>query len=119
MKYLRQLLIILAFVMVGELLSEWLNLPIPGNITGMLLLLAALLTNVLKLSHIEDVANFLLEHMALMFIPAGVGILTVMGYLESVWFWIVLISIISTLLVMIVTAHVVNLMIRVKEGSKS
>lgn len=112
MKFVRQLLIILFFVWIGEAISSGMNLSIPGNIMGMLLLLVALLSGKLKISYSEDVSDFLLKHMTLFFVPAGVGILTVLIYIKNVWAWIILISVISTLVVMIVTALVVSLLRR-------
>lgn len=115
MKIVRQLLIILLFVFIGESVSIFLKLPIPGNIMGMLLLLIALLTGILKLHQIETVADFLLEHMAVLFVPAGVGILTVMGDIEDVWAILLMISVVSTIVVMGATALVVSFMRKGRE----
>ena len=42
MKLFRQSIIILGIYLLGELISKGLNLPVPGNIIGMLLLLLLL-----------------------------------------------------------------------------
>ncbi len=115
MKIVRQLLIILLFVFIGESVSIFLHLPIPGNIMGMLFLLIALLTGLLKLPQIETAADFLLEHMAVLFIPAGVGILTVMGFIQDIWLFIVIISVVSTIVVMAATALIVNFLRKGRE----
>ena len=62
-KYLVQFGIIFLASFLGELLYTSLDIPIPGNILGMLLLLLFLLTGLLKLSMIEDVSNFMLNDM--------------------------------------------------------
>lgn len=51
----RGLVIIFGFLFIGETLSELFNLPIPGNVIGMVLLTFALLFNVIK---VEDVLEF-------------------------------------------------------------
>jgi holin-like protein len=48
---------------------------VTGSITGMLLLLIFLFTGILKQEQIAETADFLLNHMAFFFIPAGVGIM--------------------------------------------
>ena len=54
MKYIKQLLIILAFSFLGEALQAVIPLPIPAAIYGLVLLLIALCTGLLKPAHIAD-----------------------------------------------------------------
>jgi holin-like protein len=89
-----------------------LKIPIPGNILGMILLLIALLTGVVKMHQIEEISKFLLDHLTVFFIPAGVGLLSVTGMLKDTWFFILLISVFTTILVMSATALVVRLLRR-------
>ena len=73
--------VLLTMQFLGELLSRWLAMPIPGNVLGMGLLLFLLSTGVVRVEWLEEAAELLLSHMALFFIPAGVG---VMVYLDLV-----------------------------------
>lgn len=68
------LLILLGFQLLGELLVEWLDLPLPGPVAGMLLLLAALLTRQLWAQRVAPAADMLIRHLTLLFFPIGVGI---------------------------------------------
>ena len=52
MKILRQFVIILLISFLGELLKAALPLPVPASVWGLILMLAALKTGVLKLSHV-------------------------------------------------------------------
>ena len=79
MKYVRQFLIILLVTFLGEICRYLLPLPVPASIYGLLLLLAGLLTGVVKLEQVKDVSRFLIEIMPLMFIPASVGLLESWG----------------------------------------
>lgn len=103
MKLLKECLIILVIYFIGEFVSDTFNLSIPGNIIGMLLLLVLLLTKVVKVDQIETVSNFLLDHLAFFFLPAGVGLLTALGILRTEGIQLVVIAIVSTIVVMSVT----------------
>ncbi|MDF2590778.1 MAG: CidA/LrgA family protein [Clostridia bacterium] len=108
MKLLRQITIILLFVFLGELLNKFIGIPIPGSILGMVLLLVSLLTGIVKLKQIDEVSRFLLDHMAVLFVPAGVGLISVIGVVKDTWWILLLISISTTFLVMSVTGLVVK-----------
>lgn len=112
MKLVRQLLLILSFVFIGDFLYKVVHIPIPGNIIGMVLLLIALLTGIIKLESIEQISQFLLSHLAIFFIPASVGLLAVTGILKGSWYILLIISIVSTLVFMVTTAIVVNFLRR-------
>ena len=76
MKYLKQFLIILIISFIGEILKEILPLPIPASIYGMVILFVCLLTKVIKLEDVRETGKFLIEIMPVMFIPAGVGLMS-------------------------------------------
>ena len=52
-----------------------LELPVPGNLLGMLLLLALLLSGLLPLRYIEAGASLLTRHLAFFFVPITVGLM--------------------------------------------
>ena len=112
MKILRQVALLLLIVFIGDILNKVFRIPIPGNILGMILLLLALLTGIIKLHQIEEISKFLLDHLSFLFIPAGVGLLAVTGVLKDSWYILLLIAIITTILVMAVTALVVQFLRR-------
>ncbi|OGO79250.1 MAG: murein hydrolase transporter LrgA [Clostridiales bacterium GWB2_37_7] len=108
MKLLRQITIILSFAFLGEILNKLVGIPIPGNILGMFLLLLSLLTGIVKLQQIEETSRFLLDHMAVLFVPAGVGLISVIGIIKDTWWILLLIAVSTTFLVMSVTGLVVK-----------
>ena len=73
MKHVRQFCMILLFSFIGEFFRMVIPLPVPASVYGLVLLLAALLTGVIKLDQVEGAADFLIEIMPVMFIPAAVG----------------------------------------------
>ncbi len=118
MKLLRECLIILVIYFVGEFISSTFNLSIPGNIIGMILLLILLMTNVVKVEQIETVSNFLLDHLAFFFLPAGVGLITAVSILKADGIQLIVIAIVSTLVVMSVTVVSVEGFIKKAEKNK-
>lgn len=114
MKLLRELLIILVIYFAGEILTRFFNLPVPGNIMGMILLIILLSTNVVKLEMVDTVANFLLDHLAFFFIPAGVGLLTSVVVIKDSFIRLLIVCFISTIITIAVTAIVVEFMTKEK-----
>ena len=112
MKYLRQFAIILFVSLLGELLRP---LPIPASVYGLVLMLVALTTGMLKVHQVKAAADFLIEIMPVMFIPAGVGLLDSWPALRSVWIPVVLITLLTTIIVMAVTGQVAQKIIRKEE----
>lgn len=97
MKLFRQSIIIVGIYLMGELLSKNFKLPIPGNIIGMLLLFILLCTNIVKVTQIEDVSNFLLDHLAFFFIPAGVGLLNSFNIVKDNFLGLIIICLLTTI----------------------
>ncbi|AAK78590.1 holin-like protein [Clostridium acetobutylicum] len=113
MKYLKQLMIILSAYFLGVIIQLVFNLPIPGTVLGLILLFLALYTKIIKVEMIEDICDVLISHMSFFFVPAGVGLMTSFGILKGKWLKLMTIVIISTILVWIVTAYVVNFLRKV------
>ena len=120
MKYIIQFIIIIGFSFLGEMLHYIIPLPIPPSIYGIVLLFAALQRKWIKVKDIREVSTFLIAVMPVMFIPAGVGLLTAWGILKPVCVPIILITVITTVVVMIVTGRVTQAVIRMdrKKGQK-
>ena len=100
---LQGLVLLLVFQFVGEGLARLLALPIPGNVIGMALLLAALGAGWVKVEWLQEAAELLLAYMALFFVPAGVGVMLYFELISREWLPIVAGTIISTFVVMAVT----------------
>ena len=112
MKYLKQFMIILAFSFLGEVLHQVLPLPIPASVYGLVFMLAALMTGVLKLHQVKEASAFLIEIMPVMFIPAAAGLIDSWGILQPVIVPIGIITVVITVFVMAVTGLVTQGIIR-------
>jgi holin-like protein len=102
MQALRGFAWILVFQSLGELLSRGLNLPCPGPVVGMLLLLLALRWQVVR-APVGQCADFLLSHFSLLFVPVGVGVMTHLSLVSQYGLRMLLVIVLSTLVGLAVT----------------
>ena len=97
---LKGILIILAFLAMGEFVSWIMDHFVPGNVIGKVLLFVALQLRWVKGSTVGKVAELLTSNMAIMFLPAGVGLMVAYQMITANLVTIVLGTVISTLLVL-------------------
>lgn len=80
----------------------------PASIIGMILLFLCLAAGILKIEHIQEKADFLLENMAFFFIPAGVSIINYMDILKNAVVQLIIVCVVSTVITFAVTAYTVR-----------
>ena len=119
MKYMRQFGIIMGISFAGELLKFLIPLPIPASIYGLVIMFGALCTGILKLEHVEKTADFLVNIMPLMFIPAGVGLMKEWGALSEIWLPFAVTIVVTTVVVMAVTGRVTQWVMKKNSAFKS
>lgn len=110
MKVLRQFGTILIILLLGEGIRMSTGISIPGTVIGMVILFILLMTKVIKLENIDMISKFLLDHLAFLFVPAGVGLIASLDVIGGAWLPIMMIVIISTVLVVGVTGWTVQLL---------
>ncbi len=103
---------ILAISFIGEILKYFLPLPIPASIYGMMILFIGLLIGIIPLEAVKDVGKFLIEIMPVMFIPAGVGLMSSWVNLKPVLLPVSIITVVSIVTVMIATGRTSQWIIR-------
>ena len=115
MTYIHQFLIIMSISFIGELLSL-LPLPVPASVYGLLILLTCLFTGVIKLKDVEDVADWLILIMPVLFVPSAVSLMNVGDELLGDIVVIGVVLVVSTIVVMVTTGKVAQLIIERKEN---
>ena len=115
MKYLKQFLIILVISFIGEVLKALLPLPVPASIYGMVILFVCLVTGVIRLDAVKETGRFLIEIMPVMFIPAGVGLMSSWGVLRPMLLPVGVVTVVVLVAVMAVTGRVSQAVIRKKD----
>ncbi|MDP2018281.1 CidA/LrgA family protein, partial [Hydrogenophaga sp.] len=66
---------LLVFQLLGEALVLFTGVPMPGPVVGLALLLFTLVLRPSVLVAIKPTAQTLLQHLSLLFVPAGVGVM--------------------------------------------
>lgn len=102
--------LVLVLQLAGELMARWLGLPVPGPVIGMVLLFIGLSLRGEPPTALADLAHGLLRHLSLLFVPAGVGVISYIGLLADEWLAITLTLIASTLLAVVVTGVTLRLL---------
>lgn len=115
MKYLRQFLIIISVSCIGELLNYLIPLPIPASIYGLVIMLGLLISKRLQLAAVKETADFLINIMPVIFIPASVGLIAYWEQLQPFLLPVIVISVVSTVLVMVATGKTTDVILRIKE----
>lgn len=100
--YLLGLLILLAFLWMGDALTRALRLPLPGSVAGMLMMAGALRLRWIPERAVQPAAELLIRNMALLFVPAGVGVIAYAGLLRREWLPIAAAAGVSTVGVLLV-----------------
>lgn len=96
--------ILLSFQLLGLIVVTTCSLPVPAPVIGMLFLIVALMIYPPLLERTKQAANVFLSHLALLFVPAGVGLIDHAERIRGESLAILIALIVSTLLGMIVTA---------------
>jgi holin-like protein len=99
---------LLVYQCVGEILARWTGLPVPGPVIGMVLLFATLLAKNVAPESLQTTASGLLSHLSLLFVPAGVGVMSHFQRVASEWLPIAVALVVSTVLTLAVTALVMR-----------
>ena len=100
----------------AEVLARSLSLPFPGPVVGMLLLLWALRWPLVR-EPVSACAEALLQHLSLLFVPVGVGVMTHLGLVSAHGLRMLAVIVLSTLAGLAATALVLRALSRTDEDA--
>ncbi|MGN7938252.1 CidA/LrgA family holin-like protein [Virgibacillus sp. 6R] len=113
-----QIIFIHVFLFLGIAIKQFLDIPIPASMIGLVILLLCLFLRIVKLEWIEKGGNWLLAELLLFFIPSAVGIVNYDEILSLQGLESILLIGLSTFIVMAVTAYIADY-IQTRKGSVS
>ncbi len=102
--------VLLVFQLIGEITVRSLGLPLPGPVVGMLLLFIALRVRGSVPNSLQVTSAEILQHLSLLFVPAGVGVMVQFALIRQSWLPLLAIVGGSTLLTMAATAWTLQLL---------
>ncbi len=106
------LTVLLVYQLIGEVIVLFARLPVPGPVVGLLLLFLTLSIRGRLAEPLRDTANGILQHLSLLFVPAGVGVMVHFARVSGEWVPILTAVLISTALAIGVTALVMRALMR-------
>lgn len=106
------LTLLLVFQLIGEVIAKAFALPIPGPVIGMALLFVALMLRGGPGEDLRQTSGQLLQHLSLLFVPAGTGIVLYGERIAAEWLPLVVALFLSTFLAIAVTALVLRALTR-------
>ncbi len=106
------LTVLLVFQLVGEIIVQLAGLPIPGPVIGLLLLFLGLCVRGSLAEPLRDTANGILQHLSLLFVPAGVGVMVHFARVSGEWLPIIAAVLASTAIAIAVSALVMQALMR-------
>ncbi len=102
------LTLLIACQFVGEIAVHAAHLPVPGPVLGLLLMLGILTIQRGPRPAMRELSDNLLRNMALLFVPAGVGVVTQLDVLARNWLPVACALVVSTALGLLTTALVMQ-----------
>ncbi len=110
---LHALTVLLLCQFAGEMISSATGIPVPGPVLGLvILLLLQILLRGRVVRVVQSTSEVLLQNLALLFVPAGVGVIDHLDILARNWLPVVVSIAVSTLLGLAVTAWVMQRLLR-------
>lgn len=109
---IRAAALLLGLHFAGEILVQITGLPLPGPVVGLLLLLSLLIWRGGPGEDLSRTADGLLSVLALLFVPAGVGVIAHLALIGTAWPGIVLALTAGPALVLAVTGWTVQRLLR-------
>jgi holin-like protein len=112
------LTVLLLYQLLGEVLVHLLALPVPGPVVGMLALFLTLLARGDLPAPLRETANGILQHLSLLFVPAGTGVMVHFARVSGEWLPLVAALLASTALAIAAAALTMRALMRFGAGEK-
>lgn len=106
------LTVLLLYQLLGEVLVHLLALPVPGPVVGMLALFLSLMARGSLPAQLRETANGLLQHLSLLFVPAGTGVMVHFARVSGEWLPLVVALLVSTALAIAAAALTMRALMR-------
>ena len=107
-----QFFVIFGCLALGEVIVWATGIKLPSSIIGMLILTLLLKLGWVKLGWVERLSQLLIFNLGFFFVPPGVALILYLNVIKENWLSIMMATVISTVLVLVVTGHMHQLVIK-------
>ncbi|MDC7227507.1 MAG: CidA/LrgA family protein [Spirochaetales bacterium] len=118
MGILGEFLILAVVALSGSLMNLIPWFPLPGAVSGMLLMLILLLSGIIKLERVTNAAGFFLKFLPLFFIPFVINLMKESDVIAAYGVKLILVISVTTLLTMAATGLTAKLLLSLHSGKK-
>ncbi|EOB7414398.1 TPA: antiholin-like murein hydrolase modulator LrgA [Staphylococcus aureus] len=116
--FFHQVIVIALVLFVSKIIESFMPIPMPASVIGLVLLFVLLCTGAVKLDEVEKVGTTLTNNIGLLFVPAGISVVNSLGVISQAPFLIIGLIIVSTILLLICTGYVTQIIMKVTSRSK-
>ena len=109
---LKAILLLLTCQLAGEIISQYVAIPVPGPVVGMALLLVVFHTSPATRAIVHETASVILRNLSLLFVPAGVGVMLHVATVREQWLAILVSLVGGTVITLAVTGLMIKLVTR-------
>ena len=102
----RQCAVLFGCLALGDWIVSLTGVTLPSSIIGMLLLTLFLKVGWVKLKWVQGLSDFLVSNLGFFFVPPGVALMLYFDVIEAEFWPIVIATVVSTVLVLVVTGWV-------------
>lgn len=110
MNYLKEFVILCICLMLGVATRHIINFPIPEAVYGMIYLFIAFALNIIKPDDVKKTSNGILQNLAILFVPAGVGIINSYSAIKGKTLMLIFLVVLGTAITMGVTGKIIELL---------
>ncbi len=111
--------ILLILQWLSVIIMDFLKIPFPSPLLGMLLLAVLLKTGIILISAVEDICDILIDKMCMLFLSAGVSILLYIDIVRAELSPILLTLCISSLIILAVTSLFLETVLKKKRKGEN
>lgn len=107
-----QFFVIFGCLALGEVIVWATGIKLPSSIIGMLILTFLLKLGWVKLGWVERLSQLLISNLGFFFVPPGVALILYLNVIKENWLSIMMATVVSTVLVLVVTGYMHQLVIK-------
>ena len=107
-----QFFVIFGCLALGEVIVWATGIKLPSSIIGMLILTLLLKLGWVKLGWVERLSQLLISNLGFFFVPPGVALILYLNVIKDYWLSIMMATVVSTVLVLVVTGRMHQLVIK-------